>query len=50
MTAIQKVLAVVGVLLILAGCTIADSESPLYGCAAAGIGALCCYLSSGGDE
>lgn len=50
MTRIQKVLAVVGVLLVLIGCTIADSDNPLYGCAAAGIGALCCYLSAGGDD
>lgn len=50
MTLAQKVLAVVGVLLILAGCTIADSDNVFYGCAAAGIGALCCYLSSGGEQ
>lgn len=50
MTRVQKVLAVVGVLLVLIGCTIADSDNVFYGCAAAGIGALCCYLSSGGEQ
>lgn len=49
MSRINKILALAGVILVMIGCCIADSDNPLYGCAAAGIGALCCYLSSGGD-